>query len=184
MARLVVVNGPPGIGKSTLARRWADEHPPTLVLDIDTVRRMLGGWERDPERAGLLARALALEMARAHLAAGHDVLVPQYLGRPLFLEQAEQLAARVGARFVELVLLDEREPALRRFVERTAAAGDPAHVEAGRLLARRGGHAELAAMYDRLLALLPGRPHAQVIPCRDGAEDAAYAALHARLDGT
>jgi adenylate kinase family enzyme len=34
MARLVLINGAPGGGKSTLARRYAEEHPLTLVLAL------------------------------------------------------------------------------------------------------------------------------------------------------
>jgi MoxR-like ATPase len=34
-ARLVHLNGPPGIGKSTLAAVYADRHPGTLNLDVD-----------------------------------------------------------------------------------------------------------------------------------------------------
>jgi predicted kinase len=43
MARLLLLNGPPGIGKSTLARRWADDRPGTLCLDVDLLHRFLGG---------------------------------------------------------------------------------------------------------------------------------------------
>ena len=33
MPRLIVLNGSPGIGKSTLARRYVEEHPLTLCLE-------------------------------------------------------------------------------------------------------------------------------------------------------
>ena len=35
MARLIVLNRPPGIGKSTLAQRYADDHPLSLCLEQD-----------------------------------------------------------------------------------------------------------------------------------------------------
>ncbi|MBA3302830.1 MAG: AAA family ATPase, partial [Acidimicrobiia bacterium] len=41
MPRLILLNGPPGIGKSTLAQRFVDEHPLALNLDLDAVRAML-----------------------------------------------------------------------------------------------------------------------------------------------
>lgn len=172
--RVIVLNGPPGCGKSTLAQRYVGEHPLALNLDIDRVRDMIGGWRDDPHTAGLLARAITLAAAGAHLAGGHDVVIPQYLGRPAFLEQVEQLASDVGAEFCELVLMDTRDNALRRFADRTQAAADPAHVQAGQLLDRHGGTAELAAMYDRLTALVATRPSANIVHTHAGQVDRAY----------
>ena len=183
MARLVLLNGPPGIGKSTLAVRYVADHLLALNLDLDSIRRLIGGWHEQPIQAGLLARAMTLEMARVHLAAGHDVVIPQYLGRPQFLGQAEAVAREVGAPFAEFVLTDSRDEALRRFEERTAAAATPAHVEAGELMDRLGGRPALEAMYDRLLLVLSHRPNAQVIHSIEGDIDATYAELRKRLDG-
>lgn len=47
-------------------------------------------------------------MAEAHLASGHDVIIPQYLGRPQFIEELEQLAATLAVPFHEIVLLDSK----------------------------------------------------------------------------
>jgi chloramphenicol 3-O-phosphotransferase len=41
---LVLLNGAPSTGKSTLARLYAERHPLTLALDLDLLRAMLGGW--------------------------------------------------------------------------------------------------------------------------------------------
>lgn len=181
-ARLILLNGPPGIGKSTLAQRYADDHPLALALDLDTVRGMLGRWRDDPIQAGLLARSLTLAMARAHLGSGHDVIIPQFLGRPQFIAQAEQVAAEVGVPFLEFVLMDGRDNSVQRFQRRSAAAATSAHVEAGELMESFGGQAALEAMYDRLLLVLSHRPNAQVIQSRDGEADAAYAELRRRID--
>lgn len=131
--------------------------PLALNLDIDRVRGLIGRWRDDPQQAGLLARGAAIGMARAHLRSGHDVVIPQYLGRLPFIGQLEGLAAEAGARFDEVVLLDTKENVLLRFRQRTEAAADPAHLEAHDLLGRSGGPAELAAMHDRLLSVLAAR---------------------------
>lgn len=89
MPRLILLNGPPGSGKSTLPQRYVDDRPLALNLDIDWLRGLLGQWRADAHSAGLLARAIALAAARVHLAAGHDVVVPQFLGRREFIRQLE-----------------------------------------------------------------------------------------------
>ena len=181
VARLIVLNGPPGIGKSTLARRYVDAHPMALDLDIDSIRRLLGRWQDDPLRAGLLARAMTLTMAREHLGGGYDVVLPQFLGRPQFLEQAEAVATATDADFFEFVLMDNRDEVVRRFNARTAAAAEPSHVEAARLVDQLGGDDTLFTMYDRLLLLLSARPDARVIQCPEGQADEVYAELERQL---
>jgi predicted kinase len=177
----VLLNGPPACGKSTLARMYVDRHPLALDLDVDVVRGLLGGWQDAPNEAGLMARRLALTMARDHLAGGHDVVVPQLVARLPFLQQLGALAAEVGVRFDEIVLLDSWDTTVRRLRHRTAAALDPAHVEAQEMLDRSGGAAELQRMYDRLVALLPARPSAVVLPTHEGDPERTYRDLLSRL---
>lgn len=169
MPRLILLNGPSACGKSTLARRYAEDHPLALNLDIDELRAMLGGWRDDPRSSGLLARAIALAAARTHLASGHDVVVPQLLARPDFIEQLEDRAREAGATFDEIVLVDSKPNMLRRFTER----GDHPHGDAS--------EQELSALYDQLMALLPSRPNARIVPVQDGKPDETYQAVLANL---
>jgi hypothetical protein len=153
---------------------YVDEHPLALNLDIDRVRSLIGRWSHDPQTAGLLARAIALAAARAHLAAGYDVVIPQFLGRPEFIEQAERLAHEAGVSFHEIILLDSKENSLRRFAERSRPGADPAHMEAQGMLDRHGGLEELSAMYDRLASVIASRPAAKIVPTGSGQVEQAY----------
>ncbi|QFZ18058.1 AAA family ATPase [Saccharothrix syringae] len=168
MPRLVVLNGPPGCGKSTLARRYAADHPPALALDVDLVVDMIGG--ADLGVTGPAARDIAVAAARTHLTSGHDVVVPQFLGRVEFLERLEALAAEVGAAFHEVVLFDTKPNALRRFTARGALRPVFAATE----------H-DLATMHDRLTAVIAQR-HPTVITSIEGDEDRTYTSLLTALN--
>jgi adenylate kinase family enzyme len=59
VARLVLINGTPGSGKSTVAAALADRVPMMLALDVDGIKHALGRWEDDATAAGHHARWLA-----------------------------------------------------------------------------------------------------------------------------
>lgn len=182
MARLILINGAPASGKSTLAQMYVDEHPLALALDIDVVRSMLGRWLDHPVEAGLIARGMALEMARVQLSAGRDVLIPQFLGRLDFLLELENLAHQAGADFLEVVLVNDSQDAADRFARRSHHPETSAHRDAQALLDRSGGASELLAMHDRLLEVVAGRPLTITVPTVDGEIDRAYRDLRARVD--
>jgi predicted kinase len=116
---LLLINGAPGVGKSTLAQRYAEEHPLALIIDIDSIRTHLGQWAK-LEKSKRVARDLALALARAHLLTGHDVIVPQYLGRPEFRERLQLLAQEIDVPFVEVLLSDDTVRIAQRFRNRRA----------------------------------------------------------------
>ncbi|KOX31132.1 hypothetical protein ADK67_09285 [Saccharothrix sp. NRRL B-16348] len=155
---MIALNGPPGCGKSTIARRYADDHPPALALDVDRVRDLIAG---DLGEAGRLARDIAIAAARVHLTSGHDVVVPQFLGRPEFLDRLAALADEVRATYHEVVLIDTRDNAIRRFTERGTIQATPA---------------ELSAMYDNLQTIIATR-RPTLVPSIEGDPDHTYQSL-------
>ena len=173
----MLLNGPPGCGKSTIARMYVRDHPLSLDLDVDHVRRLLGGWQDAPEESGRLARRMALEMARVHLLAGRDVVVPQYLGRVEFIEDLERLAGSVPADFHEVVLLAGKADIVRRFDERGPDPVDPVHREAREMVERDGGLPAVERMYDLLLEIVAARPRSVVVRAEEGDVDGTYASL-------
>jgi predicted kinase len=166
MSKLIFLNGAPGSGKSTLARRLVDSRPLALLLDVDTLRGQLGDRQRDPGAAGLAARRIALEMARTHLATGADVVVPQFLRRPEFIDQLRQVAEDVGAEFVLAALVSRPEEAAARFQSRSRST-EQNHRDAVELQKAPGalpvedlyaGMMEMLASYDdvRYVESVPG----------------------------
>lgn len=177
MVRLVHLNGPPGIGKSTLARRYADEHPGVLNLDVDQLRGMIGGWRDRFAETGEIARPLALGMAGAHLCGGRDVVLPQFLGNITEIERFEAVARQNGAEFREIVLLDTKQRSVERFARRGADDDAEWHRQVTTIVEREGGAAYLAQMHDRLADVIRARPAVTVLTSQEGAVESTYDAL-------
>jgi len=177
MATLLLLNGPPGVGKSTLARRYVDEHELALLLEIDELRTWLGGWQA-AEASRLAARRLAAALAERHLRDGCDVVVPQYLGRLPFITTLEAVAHQTESTFREVIVMADESVVVERFRARRAdlvAMGHP-HPEAevdARNIAR-----EIADARKRLEGVRAARPGTLVVAAtRD--VDSTYRALSA-----
>ncbi|MDU0287887.1 ATP-binding protein [Saccharothrix longispora] len=183
MARLVHLNGPPGIGKSTLAALHADRNPGVLNLDVDALHRLVGGWRDEGTDTWPVVWPLVRAMAATHLAGGRDVVLPQYLARVDEITAFEDLARGHGAGFREVVLLDDRAASAERFERRARDSDDPWVRHHHRLLGLRGGQAALGAMYDDLLEVVRLRPSAVVVRSAAGAVEETYRLLADAMRG-
>lgn len=180
--RLILLNGAPGLGKSTLARLYVDRHPMTFCCDVDVLRSLVGAWEEDRAQAGRLARAFAVAGMRAHLQGGHSVIVPQYLGRIDWVLDLDRLAQQVGVAFVEVVLVAREQDAVRRFQARAGAPQTPEQAVAARGLGGGDPEAELRAMGARLAEVVAARPGTIAVPSTEGEIETTYGALVAAVD--
>jgi predicted ABC-type ATPase len=180
--RLILLNGPPGIGKSTLAQLYADDHPGVLNLDIDRVRALIGGWLGRFAETGEIVRPIAVSMAATHLRGGRDVIMPQFLGQLTEIERIETVARDSDAVFCEVVLMDTKERSVERFNRRGKNGELPWHRQVQQIVERGGGQAFLARMHDQLTAVLAARPDAIVVRSAPGAIQQTYEALTAILN--
>ena len=128
MARVILIKGAPGTGKSTSAHQLAQDRPLALALDLDMLKHCLGQWDADVTAAGYQARRLALAVVAAQIDSGHDVYVGQFLAKTEFIDQLQNVAEGHGATFVELVLTASVSTLQRRLVERALHPGRPEHL--------------------------------------------------------
>lgn len=136
---MVLLNGAPGSGKTTVAAVLARGVPGVLHLDVDEVRSHVPGWREDPGAAGLRARALVTATVLERAAAGRSTVISQLAAERTFPDGLAWAAESTRARFVHVVL--DVAPALgsARASVRAADAveGDPDALDARTVRAYR-----------------------------------------------
>ena len=127
IATLILLNGPPGAGKSTIARRLRDDRPLSLLVDFDELWLLIGDWQHH-EQAQHLAIAAGLAMARVHLEAGYDVIAAQFAVGDDYFDTIDAMVSETSAACQEIVLTGDPDRVAARFRDRRARrvlAGEP-----------------------------------------------------------
>lgn len=122
--KLVMLNGPCGVGKSTAAIELQKELPLSLLIDIDSLRRTIGGYKDLREESLRAAYADTVALAGAHLSEGYSVIVEKIVfNNDTFLETLRACASKHGAEFHEILLTADKETVISRTEERGFKAG-------------------------------------------------------------
>lgn len=180
VATLIHLNGPAGVGKSTLAQRYVDEHKGVLNLDTDRVVAMLGRWEDDFGAALAPARSLAIAMAETHLRTGFNVVMPQLVTSHDEAARFEAAAERAGATYLEVALLLDPVEQITRFHAKSSRSPVDQHIK--RYIEAKGGDAILQRIHSHFAEYLIGRPLALHVDTRGQDVQVAYEAILSILD--
>jgi predicted kinase len=123
--KLIILNGPSGIGKSTTALELQKQLPLSLLIDIDAQRRYIEGYKEHREESAKLSYKHAIALSRAHLGFGYSVIVEKTaLWADWFLEELEKSADDYGAEFFEFILTAKKDILLFRATERGFTEGN------------------------------------------------------------
>ncbi|HEY4161298.1 MAG TPA: AAA family ATPase [Candidatus Saccharimonadales bacterium] len=116
--KLILLHGFAGVGKTTITKRYMDEHPLIMNLEGDRIIVMVGQWLTHEAEARELMFKLGQSMIATCLEAGHSVIVPMLPINPEHVRTFERIAKESGAHFFEVALITERTDALQRLMKR------------------------------------------------------------------
>ena len=122
--KLIILNGSPAAGKTTLAGKLHQDIPMSLLADVDVWRKMVSGWEKDRETSLDLAYKFSVGGVEAYLKTGNSVIVDKaILSDNSVIDALISAGERNKAEVYEFILTADKETIIRRADERGYESG-------------------------------------------------------------
>ncbi|MDO8425795.1 MAG: AAA family ATPase [bacterium] len=116
--KLIIINGPCGIGKSTLAGSMHATMPLSFLFDIDAQMRFISHYREYREERREITLALADAVIDALLRLGRDIVVDKMIFDPSIIDSYYGIAKKYGADVHEIILWAPKEVVMKRADER------------------------------------------------------------------
>ncbi len=162
--RLIILNGPWGVGKSTLATRLHAAMPGAYHVELDVIRRGISGYDNAPEESFRFAIRIASDIIERCLSEGRDVIVDKMLRAHDLVDDIRVAGERHGAEVHEIILWASQETVLARGEQRGYSNGTFSREKA-------------ALAWEQMAAIVPERDHATVIDTENKTADEVYDAV-------
>lgn len=117
MSKLILLNGL-GVGKSTVAKMYAQDRSLTMSIEADNIMGMFGDWRNNQTEAVNLRFKHLVSMIKTHLVTGHDVILPYLVRDESEVQIFADLAKESGYVFHEILLFTTEDEAINRLLER------------------------------------------------------------------
>lgn len=116
--KIIIINGPCGVGKSTVAAGIHSVLKLSLLLSMDDQRRLFSHYREMPEESHIASLQLTADMLESALAMGRDVIIDKMLYDQEILDSYNEIASKYGAEVTEVILWAPKEMVLERASQR------------------------------------------------------------------
>lgn len=112
--KLIIINGPCGVGKSSIATRLHEACPLSFLLDIDSLRRLFSQYKEKREESRDASLKLAEIIVDSCLDMGHDVIIDKMQFDADVLDKYYEIAKEKGVVVKEIILWASKEVVMER----------------------------------------------------------------------
>ena len=116
--KLILINGPTGIGKSTVAQKIHQAYPLSFLVDIDALRRYISGYRENKDESKQLSLLVSESIVETYLKSGHDVILDKVFTDPEIVDRFIELGKKYNAEVSECILNASRGLVIQRAEER------------------------------------------------------------------
>jgi predicted kinase len=116
--KLIILNGPLGVGKSTLALKLNEQMPSSVLVDVDELRRAIPNYRENREESLRLVYKQTAQIIGEELAKGNDVIVDKAISYSDTIDTFIKVGKEQCADIYEFLLFADKETIRKRADER------------------------------------------------------------------
>jgi predicted kinase len=116
--KLIIINGPCGIGKSTLAKNLHETMSLSYLIGVDDITRGLSGYRQHRPEARKVRERLTYATLETMFELGHDVILEKMNYQEEILDEYRNIAQKHGVKTFEIILWAPKEVVMKRAHER------------------------------------------------------------------
>ncbi len=116
--KLIILNGPPGVGKSTISKLLHADMPNSVLLDIDEIRRSVPDYKERRAESLQISYQKAAETVGHHLKLGQDVIIDKAISQSETVDSLIEAGRAHGADVYEFLLFADKYTVQKRADER------------------------------------------------------------------
>lgn len=116
--KIIIINGPTGIGKSTISRMVHKDLPLSFLLSIDEQRRYISHYRENRIESRDLVRNLALGIIDNYLQTGNNIIIDAVITDIEFIEKIVRIGQKHNSKIFEFILNYDKNTLIKRAKER------------------------------------------------------------------